>query len=372
MKGQRSLVVLMCAAASLVGLGSAQASPAAGTGSTLRVVATGLDGPRGLSVLPGGVILVAEAGHGGSGPCIIGTRRGELCLGASGAVTAIAGRYQLRIADGLPSLRDTDLTEVLGPHDVVLAPSGIHVTLGLGADPANRAQLGEAGRLLGQVIRLGPGGRHRAVADLAAFEAAHNPDQGDPGSVPDSNPFGLIATGGELVVADAGGNDVLRVDRGGRVSLLGVFRSELVPGPEPGTEIPMSFVPTSVARGPDGAFYVGQETGFPFPVGGARVWRLQPGHPPEVFAQGFTNIIDVAFDQRGRLLVLELARNGVLSGDPTGALIRVEHDGRHTELASEGLVTPVGLAVGPDGSIFVSNKGTTPGGGEVVQVHAST
>jgi hypothetical protein len=39
-----------------------------------------------------------------------------------------------------------------------------------------------------------------------------------------------------------------------------------------------------------------------------------------VYATGFTNIIDIAFDQRGRLVMLEIAKNGLLSGDPTGAL----------------------------------------------------
>ena len=57
-------------------------------------------------------------------------------------------------------------------------------------------------------------------------------------------------------------------------------------------------MPTSVVKGPDGAYYVGQLTGFPFPPGGANVWRVKPGHDPEVFKGGFTNIIDIAFDKR--------------------------------------------------------------------------
>jgi hypothetical protein len=52
----------------------------------------------------------------------------------------------------------------------------------------------------------------------------------------------------------------------------------------------MQAVPTSVVKGPDGAYYVGQLTGFPFPVGGANVFRVVPGHDPEVFAGGFTYI----------------------------------------------------------------------------------
>jgi hypothetical protein len=39
-----------------------------------------------------------------------------------------------------------------------------------------------------------------------------------------------------------------------------------------------------------------------------------------------------------------------------------------TEIASEGLVTPAGLAIGADGRIFVTNYGIFPGEGQVVEV----
>ncbi|TYC19767.1 ScyD/ScyE family protein, partial [Micromonospora sp. MP36] len=80
---------------------------------------------------------------------------------------------------------------------------------------------------------------------------------------------------------------------------------------------------------------------------------------------------DIAFDHKGRLLVLEIFANGLLSGDPTGALIRVERDGSRTELARDGLVTPTGLAVDRDGTIYISNKGTMVGQGEVLRLRVS-
>ena len=45
-------------------------------------------------------------------------------------------------------------------------------------------------------------------------------------------------------------------------------------GLPPGAQMPMQSVPTSIVKGPDGAYYVGELTGFPFQVGAARVWRL--------------------------------------------------------------------------------------------------
>jgi hypothetical protein len=76
----------------------------------------------------------------------------------------------------------------------------------------------------------------------------------------------------------------------------------------------MDAVPTTVAVGPDGALYVGELTGFPYPVGGARIYRVVPGEvvlgeTPPIYADGFTNVIDIAFDHDGSLLVLELAKN---------------------------------------------------------------
>ena len=95
---------------------------------------------------------------------------------------------------------------------------------------------------------------------------------------------------------------------------------------------------------------------------------------PEVFAEGFTNIIDLAFGPDGKLYVLEITANGLLSADPsdpasmTGALIRVEADGSHTVVADEGLVMPGGFTFGPDGKIYITNYSVFPGMGEVVRI----
>jgi hypothetical protein len=373
----RLSTIAAVATATLVVVASPAAAQPTATGTRIDVIATGLDNPRGLTVTAGGLVLVTEAGRGGPGPCVPGAQGQTFCLGATGAITAIRPGHrprQHRVATGLPSFGTPDAAEVFGPHDIVLTSSGAYVTIGLGTDPARRAQLGPDGALIGQIVRLGTtigGGadnRARSFADLAGFEAANDPDLGQPGTGPDSNPYGLAADrGGGVLVTDAGGNDVLQVSKRGRITVLAVFPVTPTPGPGGGT-IPMHFVPTTVTRGPDGAVYVGQLTGFPFPVGGAKVWRIVPGQAPTVYADGFTNILDIAFDNRGRLLVLEMFANGLLSGDPTGALTRVERNGSRTELARAGLVTPSSVAVGRDGTLYVSNKGTQVGTGEVLRI----
>jgi hypothetical protein len=106
------------------------------------------------------------------------------------------------------------------------------------------------------------------VADIGTFELSDNPD----GGLPDSNPQGLLSTPHGQVIADAGGNSLLSAVRGD-ISTLAVFPTRLVPDPFGGPDIPMQAVPTTVTRGPDGALYVGQLTGFPFPVDAANVYR---------------------------------------------------------------------------------------------------
>ena len=115
-------------------------------------------------------------------------------------------------------------------------------------------------------------------ADVLANEAAANPD----GTDIDSNPVGLVRDGEGYVVADAGANAVVRASHKGTFTTITALPpgSALAPpflGLPPGTQIPTDAVPTSVVRGPDGAYYVSQLTGFPFEAGDANIWRVVPG-----------------------------------------------------------------------------------------------
>jgi sugar lactone lactonase YvrE len=170
-------------------------------------------------------------------------------------------------------------------------------------------------------------------------------------------------------VTDAAGNDLLRIAPNGSISTLAVFPQRFVEYPPgSGTQVLMDAVPTTVAVGPDGALYVGELTGFPYPVGGARIYRVVPGDAPQVYADGFTNVIDIAFDHDGSLLVLELAKNSLLSDDQTGALIRLHPDGSRETLISEGLMMPTAVAIGADGALYISNCGACAGTGQVIRL----
>ncbi len=370
----------MVAASPALGAVKAKDVASGPTPAEPTVVASGLNNPRKLAVGPDGTVYVTEAGVGGnSGNCITSPEGGTACYGPSGSITRIARGAQTRVLTGLPSAADqTTGMAADGPSAVLIDGDG---TLGvlnqdLGLNPDGTNGFGADGALFGKLLAARPGSDSstwETLADFAKFEAENNPDKGagaQPGEEIDSDPYAMVRFGPGLAVADAAANDLLYLDEKGDISVLAVFPTQpgVIPAdafgpgnPPADTPVDIQSVPTSVAVGPDGALYVGELTGFPFVPGTARVWRVVPGQAPTVYASGFTNIVDLAFDRQGHLLVLEIAKNGLNSNDPTGALIRVESDGTRTELMSDGLVAPTGLAVAVDGSVYVSNFGVFPG-----------
>jgi hypothetical protein len=341
------------AAAALLGAGllggtSASATPFAQPWT----VASGLDNPRGLAFGSQGELFVAEAGRGGPGPCRPGAEGGEVCYGPSGAITEVVRGGQHHLLDGLPSLAAAGGVQAIGPSDVAIGRDGeVYYTGGLGADPSVR----QATRQLAGMAKLYRGSQ--AVADVGAFEQRVNPDGVSP---PDTNPNAVLAVAGGELVVDAGGNSLLRADGRGRLKKVATFPARTVNGSS------VQAVPTSVVAGPDGAYYVGELTGAPFPAGAARVWRVVPGHRPTVYATGFTNIIDLAWGPGDRLYVLEIAARGLASGNLNGALLRAEPGGPPTTVIGDGLTAPGGLAIrGHDA--YISNNSVSAGPGSVLR-----
>ena len=319
-------------------------------------VAGGLSNPRGIDVAPGGRLLVAQIDSG-----VLTEIRAH---GDGTSVSALAA---------FPGQHGDD--RVGGPVDVAAHGRGNTYVLISGGAVAPAAQL----------LRVQPNGRTALVADIGAYQRT-DPDPFDTENFPEqSNPNGLaIIDGANFLVADAANNDLLHITKQGSIETVARFPLRRIPfpfGPNAGRIVPAEAVPTAVAVGPDGAWYVSELVGFPFTPGTSRVWRIEPGTtdwtcddtatsgPCTVYATGFTSIIDLAFGPDGTMYVLELAKNSVLNlaTSPLGALYALK-DGARTELVPGTLLAPGGVVV--DGTTLYVTTRTVfgPGAGSVVRI----
>lgn len=341
----------------------AVATPAAAAQWVSSVVASNLDNPRGLAFGPDGALYIAEGGrYVPGGPSTV-VRGATFTYSNTAAITRVNDGVQERIASGLPSIGSATVNETTGPNDIAFAPDGTgYVLFGLGLNPAARgSDVAPDGFRLGQLYSFNESGTLTRLADVAAFEGTNNPA----GGPLDSNPYRLVALGGgEALVTDAGANALLRVNAAGEVSLVASFPGRFIGGPPPVSDS----VPTGLAIGPDGNYYVAELTGFPFTAAAARIYRVTPGGAVEVAYDGFTMISDLAFGADGSLFVLEVDSNGLPTPGGTGALTRITPNGTRQTIFTQGLVIPTALAIGPDQAVYITNFSAAEGRGEVLRI----
>lgn len=273
-----------------------------------------------------------------------------------------------------------------GVQDIAFLGSGnAQLAMGSGANANARTGLGPKSQLLGSTLQVNAAWGWKFSGDIAAAEDQLNPVPATtPPGVPDfkdSNPYGVAALAGRHLVADAGANAIWEVRGNGAIRVFAVFPPRGVTPPFPGLPdpFPVQGVPTTVTMGPDGWVYAAQPTGFPFPVGAANVYRIAPeGGTPQVYASGFTNIVDIAFDASGQLYVLQVGNGLAAPGGPPlagpGKLIRVDAGGTQTVVYDQ-LFYPGGVAIGADGAAYVTNFAIAggaspvfPTGGQVLRI----
>ena len=321
-------------------------------GPTNVRIMSGLNNPRGLALGPNGAVYVAEAGAGGAGPCRVNAQNETRCFGLTGAISRFANGTQERVVTGLPSHALPGGDAATGPHDVSFQSTGdMLVIMGLGSDPVDRRFFGNAGASFGRLLQISTQGQIREVGDVSAYERDVNPA----GGPLDSNPFGLLVLPSVRLVADAGANAVVSVVPSGLVNTVAVFPSR----PDRSTDS----VPTAIAVGPDGAYYVSELTGVPFAAGAANVYRVVPGQPGQAFRSGFTTVTDIDFGPDGSLYVVEHSTGPQFFALP-GDIVRIRPDGTRTVLVAN-LNRPTSLIVDSSGSVYYTNRGITAGAGEV-------
>ena len=372
-------------------LACAAAAPAAA--QDLEVVADGFANPRGMTFGPGGKLYVAEAGRGGPGPCAEGGEGGQSCYGPTGAIARVNVRSGAvrRILKGLPShaAQETEPpapgapapppgSDATGPHDISFRGGKGYFVIGLGADPAARAQLGPAGRRFAGLYRIRRNGGVKRIADLGAYEQDKIPMRARPteGGV-DTNPFSLDATRAQADPRHGRGRQrpaqrrPLRTRADGRRVPRGMALAPPFLELPPGTEIPYQAVPTGVVRAPDGSGL--RRTAHRLPVPGRRrqgVPRAAAASPRCMRKASRTSSTSRA-GRNGELYVLQISATGFLGDTPTtGKLVRVAADGSQTELAAGQLETPTGIAVRRNGDIYVATNGSSPDGAQIVRIAA--
>ncbi len=376
---RRTKALLAATSAVALTVTTLSAAPAAyAEGPSFTTVASGLNNPRQISFGAGQTLYVAEAGQGRPGqPCTLetggqkGPEGGVTCLGMTGSITQISNGKQTRVVEGLPSIAGETGGGASGPADVDVRGNNIAIAMGLGGTPETRAAFGPGAADLGKILTGRIGSKLTVAADVAAYEKTNDPDKAGP----DSNPTALLALdSNNWAVIDAGGNDLIQVGKRGE-STVAVFPNDRMapfpdfgenapPGAPPaGTPIPFQSVPTDVVKGPDGAFYVSELTGFPFPQGASTIWKVVPGQEPTVYATGLTNVTSLDF-KGNQLYAVQVADNGLLAG-PTGSVRKVVPGSTVHPAVVEGLFAPYGVAIRGNDA-YVTTGSVAAGAGEVI------
>ena len=278
-------------------------------------------------------------------------------------------RQHKTIASGLISGAGPDGSFAVGSDGVsqrnLRSPIYIQETFA----PPDVIPSGLPGEQSGKLLATGWSGSLSTVADITAYEQAHDPD----GQGVDSDPYAVIARKHDELVADAAANDILRVDEHGNVSLFHVFpnivnsvtttpTADGWPGYDPTSAFPgANFVPTSLAIGPDNDVFVGGlASEFP---GQAQVVELngQTGNVEHTWT-GFTTITGLAVGDDGSLYVSQLFGTEAhpITPEVAGVLTKVTPDGVHHDI---DVPFPAGVAVDHWGNVFVSAFSIAPATG---------
>jgi hypothetical protein len=334
------------------------------------VVATGFNGPQGILVASDGSVWVIDSGIGGDQEITMkNPETGEdvkAKLGETARVVQITADGKQTVAANLPSVLLGQ--EASGGSRLALLNGVLYATSG-GWNEANGPT---AAPNTGAVVEI-EGGKATEVAQPWKLELDENPG----GFVKDSHPYGLTAgPDGTLWVADAGGNDLLKVNAStGQIDLVAVFPG--IPGPmanpERGGANESDPVPTAVAIGSDGSMYVSLLPGAPFLPGSSKVVKVSPDGSISDYATGLTMTTDLRSGPDGNLYAVQFGQFTQTGPVPnSGKIIRIRAGGT-PEVVLSDLSFPTSIDFNTAGDAFVTINGVgAPGSGQVGKYAALT
>ena len=239
---------------------------------------------------------------------------------------------------------------------------------------------------IGRLIELRPGGRGRgaewshpngrsrrsrtSVTSTSSGASKTKNSSLNSFPTPTPTPFTRLPASASSVDAASNTLDEVRADGSIRSSCSSRIQVPRISPPDS--------VPTCIARGPDGAFYIGELTGAGNGPGTSKVWRVVEGQEqPQEWASGLTAVTGCGFGSDGQFYATEFSTLGFESFAPgTGAVVRVPpHSTAPIPVVSNTpghtdspLSFPNGFAAGPNGGIYVSNWSILPSSQKLGQV----
>ena len=326
----------------------------------MTVFASGLNNPRGLAFGPDGNLYVAEGGTGGTNTTVglctqvivpVGPYLGSTTGGRISRISPNGDRTT--VTDNLPSSQTSPLIGgfVSGVADVAFVGNTLYALLA-GAGCSHGVSTVPNG-----IVKVNADGTWSLIADLSAWQQSHpvmNPEADD--FEPDGTWYSMVSVRGDLYAVEPNHGEVVKVTTNGsikRVVDISASQGHIVP----------------TAIGYHGNFFVGNLNTFPIVDGSSDIFKITPSGQLQVWVTGLNTVLGVAFDNRGRLLVLENTVGATFPTPGMGQVLRIDPSG-NKEVIATGLSLPTGITVGPDGNIYVSNWGigSSAGEGQIVKI----